>query len=367
MARIGRRGKFPVAYRLFMALWWYRAAQTSGVPAMERDASSAQADRCLLNHQVFSLFNEPLFRRSESDGTPSMMVRLGERVAAIPLRSLQLEFNIADDTDDGRMLGLIAQSLDFVTGLRLGDTLPSEVLNGEASWEPDALHLLLAKARLQWQLVTSLNSGSGADSPILDAETLLQVADDPARKQLVQQAFAKAAESLGLPSREAVIQLVEELARELAYIEALRDRLLRRVKGMAEKLSRIAQGYHGDADHVEKLTQVRRLTATALKQIGDRFLELDGQTGEVMAALRNADSQRTFIRSNRDWLYRTQRSWQPLLQDWDVAGAGFDEGILLLLNCSYQFLAPRFMPVTEWASLSQRAKRNQDTARRMVW
>ena len=79
-----------------------------------------------------------------------------------------------------------------------------------------------------------------------------------------------------------------------------------------------------------------------------------------MAALRNADSQRTFIRSNRDWLYRTQRAWQSLLAEWDVAGIGFDEGILQLLNRSYQFLAPRFMPVTEWASRTRPAKRKQD-------
>ena len=136
---------------------------------------------------------------------------------------------------------------------------------------------------------------------------------------------------------------------------------------MAEKLNRMAQTYRGDGSHLETLTQVRRLTAAALKQIGHRFDELDAQTGEVMAALRNADSQRTFIRSNRDWLYRTQRAWQSLLAEWDVAGIGFDEGILQLLNRSYQFLAPRYMPVTEWASLSRPAKRKQDKERRMVW
>jgi hypothetical protein len=112
---------------------------------------------------------------------------------------------------------------------------------------------------LQWQLVTWLNSGTGADAPNLDAEALLQVADDPARKQQVQEAFAKAAETLGLPSRETVIQLVEELAQELAYIEALRDRLLRRVKAMADKLNRMAQSYRGDGAHLETLTQVTRL------------------------------------------------------------------------------------------------------------
>ena len=136
---------------------------------------------------------------------------------------------------------------------------------------------------------------------------------------------------------------------------------------MADKLDRMAQAYRGDGSHLETLTQVRRLTSAALKQIGHRFDELDAQTGEVMAALRNTDSQRTFIRSNRDWLYRAQRAWQSLLKEWDVAGIGFDEGILLLLNRSYQFLAPRFMPVTEWTSLLRPAKSKKDATRQMVW
>ncbi len=259
------------------------------------------------------MFGDPLFRRAESDGAPVMVVHLGEKEAAIPLRALQREFGIEDDSDDGRMLGLIAQSLDFVGGLHIGDPLPPEVLSGEASWQPDEVHLQIANARVQWQLVAWLNSDTGADTPQLDADSLLQIADDPARRQRVQQAFAKAAEVLGLPVSQAVIHLVEELAQELAYIEALRDRLLRRVKAMAEKRNCVAHAYHGDASHLETLTQVRRLAATALKQIGHRFDELDAETGEVMAALRNSESQRTFIRSNRDWLYRTQRAWQPLL------------------------------------------------------
>ncbi len=333
---------------------------------MEIATTSSSQETCCLTHRVFAMFGDPLFRRAESDGAPVMVMHLGEKEAAIPLGALRREFGIADDSDDGRMLELVAQSLDFVAGLRIGDPLPPEILSGEASWEPDAVHLQIANARLQWQLVTWLNSGTGADAEHLDAESLLQVADDPARRQQVQQAFAKAAEALGLPDRAAVIGLVEELARELAYIEALRDRLLRRAKVMAEKLNRIAKAFRGDASHLETLTQVRRLAATALKQISARFDELDAQTGEVMSALRNAESQRAFIRSGRDWLYRTQRGWHSLLMAWERAGIGFDEGILRLLNRTYQFLAVRFMPVTEWAAASS-PKRKKATERRMVW
>jgi hypothetical protein len=128
----------------------------------------------------------------------------------------------------------------------------------------------------------------------------------------------------------------------------------------------MAQAYRGDGAHLETLTQVRRLTAAALKQFDGRFDELDAHTSEVMSALRNADSQRSFIRSNRDWLYRTQRAWQPLLEEWDVAGIGFDEGVLALLNRSYQFLAPRFMSVTEWTNYTH-PPRKQRVERQMVW
>ena len=81
-----------------------------------------------------------MFRRAEADDTPVMVMSLGERTAAVPLRALQRELGIADDSPDGRMLGLIAQSLDFVAGLQIGDPLPAEVLDGRASWTPGATH-----------------------------------------------------------------------------------------------------------------------------------------------------------------------------------------------------------------------------------
>jgi hypothetical protein len=239
--------------------------------------------------------------------------------------------------------------------------LPSEVLTGEASWEPGPVHLRVANAKLHWQLVTWLNGGGSAEEPPLDAETLLRVADDPDRRRLVQDAFAHAAEVLQLPNSEAVVGLVEELARELAYIEALRDRLLAPVKIMVGKLNRIAQGFRGDASRRETLTRVRHLATTALEKIGRKFEELDAQTGEVMSALRNTDGQQTFIRRNRDWLYVTQRAWQPLLSEWDVAGVRIDDETLILLNRTYRFLAPRFMPVTEWIALSAATKRRGET------
>ena len=68
-----------------------------------------------------------------------------------------------------------------------------------------------------------------------------------------------------------------------------------------------------------------------------------------MSALRNMESQQAFIRSNRDQLYRAQRSWQTILDGWADA-AGVEEVPWELISQTYKFLAPRYMPVTEWAA-----------------
>ncbi|MCW3475720.1 hypothetical protein [Limobrevibacterium gyesilva] len=324
-------------------------------------------DRCLLQHHVFMAMGEVTFRRASTDGTPVMVVLLGEREASVPLRALQREFAIDDDSPDGRMLGLIAESLDYVTGLHLGDKLPSEVLTGKASWEPDARHRRLVASRLRLQLVAWLDPQAleaGAD-----AAALQRLDEDPAMRQQVQAAFAQAARSLDLPSPEDVVRLVEALADELSYIEALRDGLYRRVQIVAARLERLGRGWRGDMPRLETLTQVQRLTAIGLKQIGGRFDEVDAQTGEVLAALRNAESQQAFIRSNRDWLYRCQRAWSPILKEWDFAPTVMDELAWGLIGRTYQFLAPRYMPVTEWQAFnSLRQSRAARRANRvMAW
>src|SRR6476661_6490578 len=129
MARIMRGRKFPATYGLFIGECWDVRRRRPGPRSMTSDSCSIAApEHCILQHRLFASFADPLLRRAESDGAPVMVVKLGDREAAIPLRSLQREFAIADDSDDGRMLGLIAQSLDFISLLRVGDALPTEVL-----------------------------------------------------------------------------------------------------------------------------------------------------------------------------------------------------------------------------------------------
>jgi hypothetical protein len=228
------------------------------------------------------------------------------------------------------------------------------------------MHLTLASTRLRMQLVAWLNVGSTGDEPDMNAESLMRVADDPAMRRQMQAALDHAATALGLANQEAVVQLLEEMAQELAFIEALRERLLLPVQGVAKKIDHLLHAWRRDDAQMENLAPVRRLTGLALKEIERRYDLLDAQTGEVMATLRNASSQRAFIRSNRDWLYCIQRAWQATLDDWDTAWAEYDKGTRGLLSRTYRFLAPRFMPVTEWLSPA-RDQRVKKPARQMTW
>lgn len=316
---------------------------------------------------MFALFQQPLFRRTDTDATPVMVVQFGEREAAMPLRSIQREFGIPDDSPDGRMLALIAEALDFVPALRLGDKLPPEILTGDASWEPGPEHLHRALTRLNLQLVAWLQGTAGAETAVFDAEALARADDDPSLRQHIQDAFQQAAEALGLPSKDAVIAQLESLAGELSYIEALRDRLLHRVRALALRIERLFHGSQSDAGQRGSLDRLRFLSGEALRQLNHRFEEQDAQVAEVMAVLRNLESHRGFIRSNRDWLYRSHMAWEPLLAEWDKDGGLPPDALRALLSRTYQFLAPRFMPVTEWLKGNKPAKKADAGVGSMLW
>ena len=77
-----------------------------------------------LAHGVFRRFPDAHFQRAAGDGMPVLMVQLADAPAALPLRAIQREFGIADDSPDGIVLGMIGEALDFVGVLHIGDRFP---------------------------------------------------------------------------------------------------------------------------------------------------------------------------------------------------------------------------------------------------
>ncbi len=323
-------------------------------------------ERCEFQHKVFTTLGTVRFRRSATDGVPMMAVKLGEREAMLPLDSLKREFCIEPDSADGRMLDLIGSALNFVACVAPGDRLPPEVCTGAASWAPGADHMLIAATRLQLDLVTWQMPASRWSKAGREVMTLLRLAEDPAWQEEVRAVACVAAPQLGQPNADGVLGLMADLSQELAFIEALRERLQDRVVRLCRRLSRLLQDRHRPAGSFDTLSQVHRLASAAAKQIVNRFEDVHAQTGEVASLLRNVENQRSFIRSNRDWLYRTQRAWEPVLDRWVRSAALPANEMGALLNATYQFLAQRSLPGTAWQR-PLTTRRTQAAGAGMAW
>ena len=339
-------------------------------PNLRPDAApggpAAPPDSCALRHPVFTRFGEVAFR-STADGVPAMMFPMGGSTAAVPLLSLQQEFRITPDSSDGRVLGQVVRALDFVAEVRPGDAFPLEVLGGGASWQPGAQHQRVAEERLRLQLAGAFNPAAGPAWAAMDAQAVLRATAEAGLDHRIQGALAAAAAALGLDSPEAAAHRLAAAAHEMGYVEALRDRLLRRVAAMLARLDALAAMMGHNPAGAELLSRVRRLAGIGHDKMRARFAELEASSTEVIPVLRDLEGWRPAIRLHRDWLYSSLRAWEGVLTAWEGGAAHWSPDTWTLLRRTYRFLAPRFMPVQEW-HLMTRAQRAEDAPRvPMVW
>lgn len=302
-------------------------------------------------HKFFGSFEDLYFRLTDT-GEAVAVIKLANNEAVLGFDGIRREFMLTDQTVDGQMLSKVAEGLQFVRGLRVGDPLPKEILTREASWEPSERHLRIARQRLTMQLVTWL---TGNEHIFTSAEELMQIAEDPQVKKNVSLAFSEAAEALGLgrDRREQVVQYIETLAKELAYIEAERD-IYAEIKRNDEKVQGLRRLYSSDRGMIETTDQVARLYQRALKVLVDYFDQVDAQTGEILAMLKNIDNQIDYIREVRDELHRRLLPWEDILPIWKTVFVVKSEENLARIRELYQFLAPRFMQVNEWVLVTKR-------------
>lgn len=302
-------------------------------------------------HKFFGSFEDMYFRLTDN-GEAVAVIKMASNEAVLGFDGIKREFSLTDKTADGLLLDRIAEGLQFVRGLRVGDTLPKEILTREASWEPSDRHLRIARQRLTMQLVTWL---TGNEHIFTSGEELMQVADDPQVKKNVQLAFSEAAEALGLgrENREEVVRFIEILAKELAYIEAERD-IYAEIKKVDEKLQGLRLLYSSDRGMIDTTDQVARLSQRALKVFQDYFDQVDAQTGEILAMLKNIDNQIGYIRHVRDELHRRLMPWDDIIPVWKTVFVVKSEENIIRIREIYQFLAPRFMQVNEWVLVTKR-------------
>ncbi|MGE4278446.1 MAG: hypothetical protein AB7G62_02585 [Magnetospirillum sp.] len=302
-------------------------------------------------HKFFSSFDDLYFRMTDT-GEPVAVLKLATNEAILGFEGIKREFMLKPESHDFVMLDKVAEGLKFVRGLRPGEPLPKEVTTREASWDPTERHRRIARQRLTMQLVTWL---TGNEHIFTSAEELAQVAEDPQVKKNIQLAFAEAAEALGLgrERREDVVQYIETLAKELAYIECERD-VFAEICKIDEKVQALRRIYSADRSMIETTDQVARLSQRALKVFRDFFEQVDAQTGEILAMLKNIDNQIEYIRSVRDEVHRRQLPWEDYIPIWKQLFTVRSDENTNRIRDLYQFLAPRFMQVNEWVLVTKR-------------
>ncbi len=286
--------------------------------------NASSAPTVAFSHAVFRNLQPVLFRRTE-DGHPVMMVSLGATEAMLPLGPLRREFAIADGSDDGRMLSLIEQALDYVAGIKPGDRLPPEVLDdGGASFEPTREHQRRAALRVQAAL--------GADPSIS-----------------------------GTVSPHAVAMTIEEFA----WVESLRSTLIERVGGFRHRTESLARAHRGESQRALAASQVARLARVADARLGDRFQALDQV--DTASLLRAPAAVLPGMQTGRDVLHRNRLAWTPTLDAWDQLPGGGAVADWNLVDRTYRFLAPRYMTTTEWHARFIETLTHERAPAQMIW
>lgn len=305
-------------------------------------------------HPFFAALRDGLFRMSEHTRAPAFAVSYGDVEGVLSFPAIRRELGLSDESADAVMLDLIGSALKFVSLLRIGDPLPAEVLTGEASWTVEPRHSEIALSRLTMQLVTW---STGEEAAITDLEALNQVVDDPATRAKAEQAVAAAAARVSM-AVEDVKATLRSLAEELSYVEAMRERF-QVVLAMRAKLDLVRRRAHGERSLLDIAHAVTRLMAIAVRDLQNQLEQVDAQTGEVVAMLKNPEAQVSYIRGKRDELYCRLVAWTDLLDRWGKLEPKASEQAAGLLRDTYRFLAPRYMPAQEWTLASKLLNRSQ--------
>ena len=317
-------------------------AQPETLPA-PRDAQ--KPTHFAFEHQVFAV-KDAYFGLSPSTGEPCYHVPLGDVKASLALDTIASSFHIGKNSTDAQLLDIVKSSLKYVKEIRPGDSIPSEILDGTASWKVEPHHREIARARISVQL-TSWMTGKHLES--IDSAELEMIAANPETKRKVQEALDMMAEKLGLTgdAKKDVVNRFEDLAREMAYVEALRERF-GKIQRLYANFGALAGLYKRERSILEEIMRIRVLMKKPVDDITAIFEQVDVNTGEIMNTMRKFAAQVRYIRSMRDDLHQRFLRWDDLLARWE--GVAIEAGPVVdrLTRTTYQFVARHFPQANDW-------------------
>lgn len=274
--------------------------------------------------------------------TPMFSIDLGDTAGTLTIQALRRQFKIPFDSPDDKMIALAVRSLNYVAEIRPGDNVPNEILTGKASWSIDPKHTEVARRRLELQLLSSVDKDVDNRPVLHDTKEITAYLERPENKPKLRQAFRDAAMAMGRPEDDTAYVLTQlgAFARELAYIEALREWFLQ-VGSINKKVPLVQKSYDNDKRIKGELIAMQALMPSAIREYRGIFTALDAESMDVIAALKEIDKKIAIIREGRDKLHNLTLVWKDIVAEWKgftVANAG---RYLDAAQSTYRFLAAR--------------------------
>ena len=296
-------------------------------------------------HKVFDV-PSAVFKMDRVNRTVALHLQLGGVAASIDMNQIRRTFSIEDDSDDGRMLVLVEKSLRFVREIRPGDSIPNEILNGTASWQIEAKHYERARSKVLIQLVRWMTDGNSSIDPNADVMKLIE---SPEVKSKIAEAFGAAARQLGMKEmdKEMITAMISHLSNELAYIEALRDKVAGYLM-IKRKLKDLQAVYRTDRRVGETLERVVALIGSPFNKLREQFQLVDAQTAEVMSSLRQLTATVQFLRGVRDDLREFVLLWADLDAAWADVRPERGGNCEAMITRTYRFVATHYSMTQRW-------------------
>jgi hypothetical protein len=287
------------------------------------------------------LFKAPgaRFVGAGNDRRAMFAVDLGDTKGLLPIPAMKRQFNIPAGSPDDRMIDLAVRSIRYVAEIRPGDNVPNEILTGKASWMIDPRHADIARKKLELQLLASVDP---TEVKLRDTKEITAYLEKPENKAKLRQAFRVAAKAMGRAEDDhaPVLDALVTMARELAYIEALREWFLQ-AGAILKKIQWVGKAYDGDRRLKGEIGQMRGLFMPVSQEYRTLFNALDELTGDVVSALATISQKVEEVRKGRDKLHHLTLVWRDIVVQWRNCTPDTAPRFLETARATYRFLATR--------------------------
>jgi hypothetical protein len=307
--------------------------------------SASTATHFEFEHKIFQL-EKSYFTLAADTREAIFLVTLGDLTASIRLPALRREFNIEPESVDGQLLSIVEKGLRFVREIRHRDSIPRELLDGSASWSVNDRHRLLARTRMTAHVLAAVEGIKSGPFDIVQLETL---ANSTEFRQKLRGAFGSFAEQMGIGAdrKQEIVDRIEDLAREYAYIEALRERSLA-IKQISIGVAQLAKQFKTDKNFLPEIVRVQTLVRRPVEAMMKRFVAIESRIAAIDTVLANFQQHIELIRASRDDFHAQLNLWDDLVLRWSELDREKPDQAKLLIRETYRFTATHFPQTQDW-------------------